>query len=92
VTSRDPVVSRWSWSATLAVMHTVSATTSLPYEQVEQATADLRPSCAASCSADWKGNTGVVDSPEPSLANAAGQWIFGQRIWRHCGGASLAAG
>jgi hypothetical protein len=42
VTSRDRAVSRWSRSATLTVVHTVSATTSLPYEHVERDTAGLR--------------------------------------------------
>jgi hypothetical protein len=42
VSSREGAVSRWSWSATLTVVHTVSATTSLPYEHVERATAGLR--------------------------------------------------
>ena len=33
---------RWSRSAALTVVHTVSATTSLPFEHVERATAGLR--------------------------------------------------
>ena len=35
-------MSRWSRSATLIVVHTVWATTSLPYEHVARATAGLR--------------------------------------------------
>ena len=138
---------RWSRSAALTVVHTVSATTSLPFEHVERAPAGLRATLRwkpldLGAAPDWstlevsgpvttldgmgrpwfeyrasvhsraafaptaahsppppspaarpwplsghrKGNTGVVDSPEPSLANAAGpadmaslRWSVGSR-------------
>jgi len=71
-------VSRWSWSATLTVVHTVSATTSLPYEHVERATAGLRAKLRyqlldLGAAPDW--STLEVSGPVTTLDGMGRPWF-----------------
>jgi hypothetical protein len=71
-------VSRWWWSATLTVVSTVSATTSLPYEHVERARAGLRAKLRyrlldLGAAPDW--STLEVSGPVTTLDGMGRPWF-----------------
>jgi hypothetical protein len=71
-------VSRWSWSATLTVVHTVSATPSLPYEHALRATAGLRATLPyqlldLGAAPDW--STLEVSGPVTTLDGMGRPWF-----------------